>query len=96
MSEGKAAKFAPFYDHLSESFVKVAGIFSENLRIDEPMVSHYGHHSCKTFIQGKPPQFGYKIWMMCSPDGYPFAMQIYTGAQSAVPQNEFHWVPELS
>lgn len=44
------------------------------------MVPYFGHHSCKMFIRGKPIRFGYKVWMMCSPEGYLFSMQIYTGA----------------
>ncbi|XP_029459182.1 piggyBac transposable element-derived protein 3-like [Rhinatrema bivittatum] len=78
---GKAAKVEPFYTHLSAQFLKIGGVFSESLSIDESMVPYYGHHSCKMFIRGKPIRFGYKIWMMCSPDGFPFSMQIYTGAK---------------
>lgn len=81
LQPGKVAKIEPFYDHLTAQFVKVGGVFSENLSIDESMVPYYGHHSCKMFIRGKPIRFGYKVWMLCCPAGYPFSMQIYTGAK---------------
>ena len=32
------------------------------------------------FIRGKPAHFGYKIWALCSTDGYPFQLQLYGGA----------------
>ncbi|KAL3201142.1 hypothetical protein MRX96_043098 [Rhipicephalus microplus] len=56
-----------------------SGVFNESLSIDESMVPYYDHHSCKLFICGKPIRFGYKIWMMCSSNGYPYAMEIYFG-----------------
>lgn len=81
LEEGKASKVAPFYRHLSKKFLDLGGVFSKHLSIDESMVPYYGHHSCKMFIRGKPIRFGYKVWMMCSPDGYPFSMELYTGAK---------------
>ena len=58
-----------------------AGFSQKILSIDEEMVPYYNHHSCKMFMKGKAIQFGYKIWMVCSPDGYPFSMEIYTGTE---------------
>ena len=39
------------------------------------------------FIRGKPIRFGYKIWTLCSTDGYPYHLNIYTGkvANNPVP-----------
>ena len=31
------------------------------------------------FISGKPIRFGYKDWMLCSDDGYPFKGMPYHG-----------------
>ena len=31
------------------------------------------------FICGKPIRFGYKLWGLCGPDGYPYKLNIYTG-----------------
>uniref|UniRef100_A0A915JKJ4 PiggyBac transposable element-derived protein domain-containing protein n=1 Tax=Romanomermis culicivorax TaxID=13658 RepID=A0A915JKJ4_ROMCU len=38
LEERKAAKIAPFYDHLSNQFVSVGGVFTEQLSIDESML----------------------------------------------------------
>ena len=46
------------------------------------MVPYYGHHSCKMFIKGKPIRFGYKIWTLCSSDGYPYVMKIFQGKET--------------
>ena len=45
------------------------------------MVPYYGRHSAKMFIRGKPIRFGYKIWSLCSADGYPYHLQIYRGKE---------------
>ncbi|KAL3203434.1 hypothetical protein MRX96_011971 [Rhipicephalus microplus] len=71
-------KLQPFYNEISKCF-RQFGVFNESLSIDESMVPYYEHHSCKMFICGKPIRFGYNIWMMCSSNGYPYAMEIYFG-----------------
>ena len=43
------------------------------------MVPYYGHYSAKMFILGKSIRFGYKPWMLCSSDGYPYQASIYCG-----------------
>ena len=81
--EGKAVKIKPFYKDLSRQFLNVeSGVFSKNLSIDKEIVPYYGRHLCKMFIKGKPIQFGYKIWMLCSPDKYLFLVEVYTGAEA--------------
>ncbi|KAG0442900.1 hypothetical protein HPB47_015499 [Ixodes persulcatus] len=73
------AKIQSFYDEISKFFLEFK-VFHESLSIDESMVPpYYGHHSCKMFIRGKPIRFSYNIGMMCSPNGYPYAMEIYCG-----------------
>ncbi|KAL1462065.1 hypothetical protein MTO96_027318 [Rhipicephalus appendiculatus] len=74
----KMAKIQPFYGEISEC-LRQFGVFHKSLSIDESMVPYYSHHSCKIFIHGKPIQVGYKSWMMCSSNGYPYAMEIYCG-----------------
>lgn len=76
--EEKLGKVTPIYTELSKNLQQF-GIWHEKLSIDESMVPYYGRHSCKMFIRGKPIRFGFKIWMMCSSNGYPYAMQIYGG-----------------
>jgi hypothetical protein len=67
LESGKAAKIAPFYDHLSAQFVRVAGVFTDKLSIDESMVPYFGHHSCKMFIRGKPIRFEKRMHELCFP-----------------------------
>jgi hypothetical protein len=80
-SGDKLAKISPFYEYLIEKFTQF-GVFHEVLSIDESMVPYYGNHSCKMFIRGKPNRFGYKVWMICSSNGYPYNMQIYCGKEA--------------
>ena len=58
------------------------GIFSKELSIEEQMVPYYGRHSCKMFIRGKPIRFGFKNWIICSPEGYPFKVIPYQGKEA--------------
>jgi DNA excision repair protein ERCC-6 len=74
----KMAKVQQLYDEFNEN-IKKFGIFDENLSIDESMVPYQGQHGCKMFIKGKPIRFGFKIWCLCAPNGYPYQMDIYTG-----------------
>ena len=43
------------------------------------MIPYHGLHSAKQFIKGKPVKFGYKMWMLCSADGFPFNFEVYCG-----------------
>ena len=75
---GKMSKVDPFYDALVKNFQQF-GIFHNHLSIDEEMIPYHGHHSAKMFIKMKPIKFGFKLWMLCSADGFPYNIQIYTG-----------------
>jgi hypothetical protein len=44
------------------------------------MVPHFGRHSCKMYIKGKPVRFGFKLWCLCSSEGYPYLLIPYAGA----------------
>lgn len=74
----KLAKIRPFYDLLNRQ-LQQHGIFSEALSIDEQMVPYFGRHSSKMYMKGKPVKFGYKLWLLCSSEGYPFNCIVYTG-----------------
>ncbi|XP_042228896.1 piggyBac transposable element-derived protein 3-like [Homarus americanus] len=74
----KVAKILPLL-HMLRNNCQKHGIFHEFLSIDESMIPYRGHHSAKQFIRNKPVRFGYKMWMMCSADGYPYNFSIYCG-----------------
>jgi len=78
LSQSKVAKLLPIYDRLNRALLQF-GVFDRKLSIDESMVPYYGHHGAKMFIRGKPIRFGYKLWMLCSSDGYPYQANIYCG-----------------
>lgn len=77
--DDKYAKLRPYFEILNEKFMKF-GVFSEHLSIDEQMVPYYGKHSCKMYIRGKPIRFGYKLWCICSSEGYLYQFYPYAGA----------------
>lgn len=56
------------------------GVFSHNLSIDEEMVPYFGRHSAKMFIRNKPVRFGFKLWCLCSSQGYLYQFIPYGGA----------------
>ena len=85
LSRSKVAKVQPLYDALNKALLQY-GVFDDKLRIDASMVPYYGHHGSKMFITGKPIRFGYKVWMLCSSDGYPHQADIYCG-KSDRPKN---------
>ncbi|KRZ71345.1 PiggyBac transposable element-derived protein 3 [Trichinella papuae] len=74
----KLSKVTPLYDMLNKLLAQF-GVFHSLLSVDEAMVPYFGRHSAKMFIRGKPIRFGYKIWMLCGNDGYPYHMSIYQG-----------------
>ncbi|XP_050316175.1 piggyBac transposable element-derived protein 3-like [Anthonomus grandis grandis] len=45
------------------------------------MVPYFGRHPCKMFIKGKSVRFGFKLWCLCSSNGYLFYSLLYAGAQ---------------
>jgi len=74
----KAAKVLPLYNSLNQNLVQF-GIWHSSLSIDDSMVPYIGRHSINTFNSGKPIRFGYKLWCLCGPGGFPYHMKIYTG-----------------
>ena len=89
LGPSKCAKVIPIYDIMNRN-LRQFGVFANDLSIDESMVPYSGRHSTKQFIRGKPIRFGYKLWALCSSDGYPYHLDIYTGrdANRASPLSE--------
>lgn len=80
LAKTKVAKILPLLHMLRDNYQK-HGIFHEFLSIDESMIPYHGHHSAKQFIRNKPVRFGYKMWIMCSADGYPYNFSVYCGKE---------------
>ncbi|KRZ92971.1 PiggyBac transposable element-derived protein 3 [Trichinella sp. T8] len=81
----KMSKVTPLYKLLNSSLVK-HGMFHEKLRVDESIVPYFRRHATKMFLKGKPIRFGYKVWMLCGNDGYPYHMTIYQGKEIHTPK----------
>ena len=81
----KMSKISPLYNMINDNLVRF-GIFHKLLSVDESMVPYFGRHSAKQFIRAKPIRYGYKLWVLCGNDGYPYNFQIYKGKEQN-PQN---------
>ena len=82
LAQSKDAKVLPLLDLLKANCQQF-GVFHKSLIIDESMVPYRGLHSAKQYIKGKPVKFGYKLWMLCSSDGFPYNFKIYCGKDSS-------------
>ncbi|XP_003381487.1 conserved hypothetical protein [Trichinella spiralis] len=81
----KMSKVTPLYKLLNSSLVK-HGMFHEKLSVDESIVPYFGRHAAKMFLKCKPIQFGYKVWILCGNDGYPYHMIIYQRKEIHAPK----------
>lgn len=75
------SKLRPLFNMINEKNMQF-GVFSHNLSIDEEMVPYFGRHSCKMYIKGKPIRFGFKLWCICSSNGYLYKFIPYGGKTS--------------
>ncbi|KFM77688.1 PiggyBac transposable element-derived protein 3, partial [Stegodyphus mimosarum] len=78
----KYFKVRPLYDILNNSLNQF-GVMAQQLTIDERMVKYFGRNSLKMYMKGKPVKFGYKLWMICTFDGYPLKIIPYQGRNEA-------------
>ena len=76
LTESKTAKVESIYEELLKNCQQF-GIFEKLLSIDESMVPYRGYFSIKQYIQNKPIRFGYKLWLLCRADGYPYNFELY-------------------
>lgn len=74
----KFAKVRPIINAINQKNLQF-GIFAHNLSIDEEMVPYFGRDGCKMFIRGKPVRFGFKLWCLCSENGYLYKFIPYGG-----------------
>ena len=80
LPNSKTAKVNPHYHKWLLNWQQF-GNFHKKLLIDESMVPYREKHPIKQFIQNKHMRFGYKIWFICSTDGYPYNFQMYKGKE---------------
>ena len=81
----KLYKLQPFLDLLLPSF-KNLYIPSQNLSIDESMISFKGRLSFLQYLPKKPHKWGLKAWVLAdSLNGYTWAWKLYTGKETDHP-----------
>jgi len=75
----KLFKIRPLLNLLNELF---ATSFNppRNLSVDEMMVAFKGRSSLKQYIANKPIKRGFRLWSLCSSDGYVLNFDVYVGA----------------
>ena len=70
-------KVTPLFDILNTNFKSFLSL--NNFSVDESMIPYYGRHGTKQFNRGKPVQLGFKLWYLCSSDGYFLHAEPYFG-----------------
>ena len=79
----KFAKVRQLHD-ITNKNLKQFGFFHSHYSIDEQMLSYTGKNSSKQIIRTKTIRFGYKNFVICSDDGYPYFIDPYCGAKYGV------------
>ncbi|KAG8235976.1 hypothetical protein J437_LFUL017912 [Ladona fulva] len=49
------------------------------LVVDEAMVAFKGRHHIKQYIKNKPTKWGFKVWVLATPQGYVLRGNVYLG-----------------
>ena len=81
----KFHKVRPIFDIINSASKKYLPI-TEYVSVDEMMVPYFGKSPWKQFIKGKPIRSGYKIWAICSSDGYTIHLEPYAGSYTQLPE----------
>lgn len=76
-------KVRPVIDFLLPKFQGIPK--TQALCVDEQMVPFKGRSSLKQYIPSKPHKWGYKVFLLCDPQGMVHSFEIYTGRIDAVP-----------
>ena len=76
----KFAKVRQLYD-ITHKNLKQFVFFHLHYSVDEQMVPYAGKNSSKQTIRTKTIRFGYKNFVICSDDGYPYFIDPHCGAK---------------
>lgn len=68
-AEDRIYKVRPLIDHFNRVFMNLAQPFPMTWVVGEVLEPYYDHRGGGRFFQGKPVQFGYKLWCFCSSEG---------------------------
>ena len=87
MDGNHSFKVQPLFEHLNQANKNKEKV--EFYSIDEIMVPYYGRHSDKQYIRGKPVRFGFKLWAICTSDGFLHHAELYCGSHTKVTDKGF-------
>ena len=79
----KLFKAWPLINAIKERFQMIAP--TEILSIDEQMVPFKGRSKLKQYNQQKPKKWGYKLYVLTSPEGFIFNFEVHTGTIDICP-----------
>ncbi|XP_061706678.1 piggyBac transposable element-derived protein 4-like [Cydia pomonella] len=74
----KLAKIKDVFSMLLQRFHTVL-IPGKYLVIDESMIPWRGRLKFRQYLKGKSHKYGVKLYKLCTPDGYTFNVNVYTG-----------------
>ena len=78
--EDKMSKVRPLYNLTNQRCRQFHSDLSF-ICVDESMLPHYGRHSSKQRIVGKPVRMGYKMWVLAQSNGYVLQFKFYQGGK---------------
>nr|AGK25051.1 transposase [Chilo suppressalis] len=70
-------KLRPIIDHLNNKFGSIP--YDQRLSIDEQMCATKLAHFMKQYLPNKPHKWGFKLFVMCSLQGFAYQFEIYSG-----------------
>ena len=80
-------KVRPLFEHLNQANKDKKKV--QFYSIDEIMVAYYGRHGDKQYIREKPVRFGFKLWAICTSDGFLHHAEPYCGNHTKVTDKGF-------
>ena len=75
-------KVRPLLEHLNQANEDKEK--EEFYSFDEIMVPYYGRHGDKQYTRGKPVRFGFKLWAICTSDGFLYHAEPCCGSHTKV------------
>ena len=84
MGDDRFYKVRPLFQLLNKANKDLNMSCKEYYSITEIMVAYYGQHRDKQYISGKPVRFGFKLWTICTSDGFLHHVKPYCGSHTKI------------
>ena len=79
-------KIQPLLDMLTKSFKSVYSP-GEKLVVDESLITFRGRLLFRQYIPGMSHKYGIKLYKICTPNGYTWNLQVYSGKLTNEPEH---------